>query len=191
MKLEPHDFQLFNFKDKVKEDTINTVLFTVNDNKEVLMGMSSGQILYFNFHHLFESPQEIEEQYRGAPQFSLPLLSVIQAHEADILEIKWDKDNFRFATGGKKDGCCRIWDLESMEELRKPSLARELKIPKYKIKRKKKTYHCNFISYNCTYTYLACSFQEEEIDEDSDLRGDGEIIVYGLQKHEVTWEFSR
>ena len=69
-------------------------------------------------------------------------------------------------------------------------MIRELKIPKNKIKRKKKTYHCNFISYNCSYTYLACSFQEEE-DEESDLRGDGEIIVYGLHKREVTWEFSR
>ena len=53
VKLESHDFQLFNFKDRVKEDTVNTVLFTINDNKEVLMGMSSGQILYFNFNQLF------------------------------------------------------------------------------------------------------------------------------------------
>lgn len=86
-------------------------MFTVNENRQVLLGNTSGQILLFNFDDLPFNKGEILESYKGAPQFALPVISVINAHEGDILEIKWHSDMLRFATGGKKDGCCRLWDL--------------------------------------------------------------------------------
>ena len=137
------------------------LLFTVNERKQILLGNTSGQILLFDYYDLFTNKFEIEEMYKDAPQFALPIISVINAHEGDILEIKWHSDMLTFASGGKKDGCCRIWSLENFEENRKPLLIKELKIPKYKIKRKRKVYHCNFITFNSQNTYLACSFQEE------------------------------
>lgn len=70
-------------------------------------------------------------------------------------------------------------------------MSKEIKISKYKAKRKKKTYLCNYICYNSLSTYLACSFQEEDQEDESENRGDGEIMIYSLIRNEITWEVSR
>lgn len=46
------------------------------------------------------------------PEFVLPIICVLNAHEADILEIKWNPVLSCFSTGAKKDGVCKIWEFK-------------------------------------------------------------------------------
>lgn len=59
------------------------------------------------------------------------------------------------------------------------------------MKRKKKKYNCNFGCWNSTYTHITCSYEENEFDEETESRGDGEVIVWNALKNEVTWEMSK
>lgn len=50
------------------------------------------------------------------------------------------------------------------------------------MKRKKKMYNCNFGCWNSALTHLTCSFEEQEEGEESENRGDGEVLVYNAMK---------
>lgn len=54
-KLEAYHFEIFNFQDKIKEDTTSTNLFAINSKNQVLMGNTSGQIIFFDYADLFKN----------------------------------------------------------------------------------------------------------------------------------------
>lgn len=57
-------------------------------------------------------------------------------------------------------------------------------------RRKRHTYSCTYICWNCVYSHFAAGFQENVEEDDSD-RGRGEVLVYSLSENAVTCELSR
>ena len=94
----------------------------------------------------------------------------VKAHHEQIVEIKWNKNNKLWATGAK-DGRCCLWQLRSGT----PYLLQTLVVNNSKIqkgRRKKHSFTCTYICWNCTDTHFAAGFQEN-IDQDDGDRGRG------------------
>jgi WD40 repeat protein len=73
-----------------------------------------------------------------------------------VVEVKWSNNNSYFTTGSK-DGRCCFWELK--DENSRPSLLSTLSVSKNLNRRKKKTFSCSYICWNCTFTHFAAGFQ--------------------------------
>jgi WD40 repeat protein len=89
----------------------------------------------------------------------LPALDPIKAHYQEIIEIKWSDNSYLWATGGK-DGRCLLWELKGDQIY----LANTLVVHRGQKGRKKRSFSCTYICWNCTYSHFAAGFQEN-IDE--------------------------
>lgn len=192
-KLELHNFSVFNFSSSIQdvEGQVCNVLL-INPQNVIFLGFISGEIIitsFSNFRQASETGVMLGDDIKS-PEFKLPVDYVLKAHEGDIVEIKWNPMLQLFCTGSKKDGVCKVWQMKS-EDTQRPIVLRELRIPKLKVKRKKKNFACNFVCWNCTYTHMACSFIEEDLQEDDESRGDGDVIIYNALREEITWEMGR
>lgn len=85
----------------------------------------------------------------------LPASRPIKAHYKDIVEIKWKDSGNTFATGST-DGRCCLWEIRENEIY----LITQLEVNKGQKGRKKRSYSCTYICWNCTYSHFAAGFQE-------------------------------
>ena len=60
----------------------------------------------------------------------------------------------------------------------------------HKGRRKKNNFSCSYICWNCTFTHFAAGFQENVEEEDND-RGRGEVLVFSVKENRVTTELSK
>ena len=89
---------------------------------------------------------------------------------------------------GAKDGRCCIWELRNDEILLINHLTVGAKGTKGR--KKRNNYSCSYICWNCNYSHFAAGFQEN-IEEEDNERGHGEVLVYNLRERRVTCELSR
>jgi hypothetical protein len=149
----------------------------------MLIGLESGELLMVLVDELLEG---VHCNKRGE-QLSLPCLLPVKAHHEEIIEIKWSSSQL-WSTGAK-DGRCCLWELKEGSIQLLSTLTVNGNKP-HKGRRKRQTYSCSYICWNCTYSHFAAGFQENVDDEDSD-RGRGEVLVYSLKDHRVTCELSK
>ena len=57
-------------------------------------------------------------------------------------------------------------------------------------RRKRNNFSCTYICWNCTYSHFAAGFQENVEEEDND-RGRGEVLVFSMKENRVTIELSK
>ena len=101
--------------------------------------------------------------------------------------MKFNENNLLWATGAK-DGRCCLWELKGNG----PQLLTTLVVngKPQKGRRKRHSYSCSYICWNCVNSHFAAGFQENVEEEDND-RGRGEVLVFSLSQNRVTTELSK
>ena len=99
--------------------------------------------------------QEIMMTGTQGERLILPCMDPIKAHFQEIIEIKWSNNSNLWATGSK-DGRCLLWELKGDQIC----LTNTLVVNRGQKGRKKRSFLCTYICWNCTYSHFAAGFQE-------------------------------
>lgn len=102
------------------------------------------------------------------------------------MEVKWNLQGNYIATGSR-DGNCILWEFKHD---RHPQMLINFQASKTLNRKKKRTFACNFICWNCTYTHFSIGYHEIVEEDDSD-RGHGDLLVYSVVEKKITCEFSK
>lgn len=105
--------------------------------------------------------QEIMNTGVTGERLTLPCMDPIKAHFQEIIEIKWSNSSYVWATGSK-DGRCLLWELKGDQIC----LTNTLTVNRGQKGRKKRSFLCTYICWNCTYSHFAAGFQEN-VDEEN------------------------
>jgi len=144
------DFMIFSFNELIGKDNAAIIVISISPQKtHLLIGLETGHFLLVYMSAL----QEIMATALRGEKLILPALDPIKAHYQEIIEIKWSDNSHLWATGSK-DGRCLLWELKGDQIC----LANTLSINKHK-GRKKITFSCTYICWNCTYSHFAAGFQ--------------------------------